>query len=70
MNWTGHVVAAPRSDLAGLLKRPETSRTGVYILIGDHPDSLGGLLAYIGEGDDISDRLRQHAKPDAQGGRS
>jgi hypothetical protein len=69
MNWTGHVVAAPRSDLAGLLRRPETGRTGVYVLIGDDPDSPGGTLAYIGEGDDISNRLRQHAKPYAQGGK-
>jgi hypothetical protein len=42
MNWTGHIVAAPRSDLAALLRRPETSRTGIYILIGDDPESLGG----------------------------
>ena len=69
MNWTGHVVAAPRSDLAGLLKRPETSRTGVYILIGDDPDRLGRSLAYIGEGDDISKRLYQHARPEAQNGK-
>lgn len=39
MNWTGHVIAAPRSDLASLLSREEVRRTGVYILIGDDPDS-------------------------------
>lgn len=60
MNWTGHVVAAPRSDLGALLKRPEASRTGLYILLGDDPDSMGGSLAYIGEGDDVSKRLYQH----------
>ncbi|TFB53437.1 GIY-YIG nuclease family protein [Cryobacterium sp. Sr3] len=69
MNWTGHVLAAPRSELAGLLQRPETSRTGVYILIGDDPDSLGGSLAYIGEGDDISKRLYQHGRPEVLGGK-
>lgn len=69
MNWTGHVVAAPRSDLAALLKRPEASRTGVYILLGDDPNSLGGQLAYIGEGDDIAKRLYQHARPEKQGGK-
>jgi hypothetical protein len=69
MNWTGHVVAAPRSDLATLLKRREASRTGVYILLGDDPDSLGGQLAYIGEGDDISKRLYQHSRPEDQGGK-
>jgi len=69
MNWTGHVVAAPRSDLAGLLKRPEASRTGIYLLLGDDPDSLGGSLAYIGEGDDVWKRLYQHARAEDQGGK-
>lgn len=69
MNWTGHVVAAPRSDLLGLLKRPEATRTGIYVLIGDDPDSLGSSLAYIGEGDDVSKRLYQHARAEEQGGK-
>jgi hypothetical protein len=69
MNWTGHVVAAPRSDLAALLQRPESRRTGIYILLGDDPNSLGGTIAYIGEGDDVSKRLYQHARPEDQGGK-
>ena len=69
MNWTGHVIAAPRSDLPALLKRRETSRTGIYILLGDDPESVGGLMAYVGEGDDVSKRLYQHARPEDQGGR-
>ncbi len=69
MNWTGRVVAAPRSDLAALLKRHESSRTGIYIIIGDDPDSLGGLLAYIGEGDDVSKRLYEHARTEDKGGK-
>lgn len=69
MNWTGHVVAAPRSDLGALLKRPEASRTGIYILLGDDPDSMGGSLAYIGEGDDVSKRLYQHSRAEEQGGK-
>ena len=69
MNWAGHVVAAPRSDLAALLKRPETSRTGIYILLGDDPDSVSGTLAYIGEGDEVRTRLKQHARADEQGGK-
>jgi len=69
MNWTGHVVAAPRSDLAALLKRPETSRTGIYVLLGDDPESLGGTLAYIGEGDEVRTRLQQHARDEEQGGK-
>ena len=69
MNWTGHVVAAPRSDLAALLKRPEAKRTGIYILLGDDPNSLGGTIAYIGEGDDVSTRLYQHARPEEKKGK-
>lgn len=69
MNWTGHIVAAPRSDLAALLKRPEAGRTGIYILIGDDPESVGGQIAYVGEGDDVSKRLYQHGRPEDQGGK-
>jgi hypothetical protein len=69
MNWTGHIVAAPRSDLATLLKRPETHRTGIYILIGDDPESVGGQKVYVGEGDDVSKRLYLHARPEDQGGK-
>ena len=69
MNWTGHVVAAPRSDLAALLKRPEVSRTGIYILLGEDPEGLSDSLAYIGEGDDVSKRLYHHSRPEDQGGK-
>lgn len=69
MNWTGHIVAAPRSDLPALLRRPETSRTGVYLLLGDDPETFGGTVAYIGEGDDVGNRLRQHARAEEQGGK-
>ena len=69
MNWTGHVAAAPRSDLAALLKRPEAARTGIYLLLGDDPGSTGGPLAYIGEDDDVGKRLYQHARAEDQGGK-
>lgn len=71
MNWTGHVVAAPRSDIADLLARDEVRRTGVYLLIGDDPESKApsGKAVYVGEGDDIAVRLRQHARPEDAGGK-
>lgn len=60
VNWTGHVMVAPRSRLPDLLRRPEAGRTGVYFLTGDDPD--GGLapLVYIGETDNVGKRLAQH----------
>ena len=61
VNWTGHVLAAPRTRLEAALKRDELKRTGIYILYGD---SFSGELplVYIGEGDDISNRMRSHSR--------
>jgi hypothetical protein len=62
MNWTGHVMVAPRSRLAELVQRQEACRTGIYILSGIDPE--GGLkpLIYIGETDNVGKRLAQHNK--------
>lgn len=61
-NWTGHVVAAPRSDLGKLLAREEPRRTGVYLLLGEAPEALqlGGAKVYVGEGDEVATRLKKH----------
>ena len=66
MNWTGHVLAGPRTQLAALLKRSEVSNTGIYILLGDGPD---GELGYIGEADEVAKRLQAHARPGESGGK-
>ena len=60
--WTGHVLVAPRTRLLDALKRIESSYTGVYILLGD---AEGEPLAYIGEGENIANRIKSHdAKKD------
>ena len=60
INWTGHTLAAPRTRLDAALQREELKRTGIYILysdalLGDTPS------VYVGEGDNISTRLRSHS---------
>ncbi|MDW4499656.1 GIY-YIG nuclease family protein [Sulfitobacter sp. D35] len=62
MNWTGHVLAAPRTRLEDALGRSELKRTGVYLLYG--PDDQGSSLTrvYVGEGDEIGKRLYEHNK--------
>jgi len=60
-NWTGHLIAGARSDLATLLRREELGRTGVYVLLGDDESSVGGIRCYIGEADVVANRLRIHA---------
>ncbi|MEQ3637122.1 MAG: GIY-YIG nuclease family protein [Marinobacter sp.] len=56
-NWTGHVLMTPRTQLSVALKRPEARYTGIYLLLGDDDN---GPLAYIGEGEDIGDRIKSH----------
>ena len=57
-NWTGHVLRLPRTQLKQALQRPETDYTGVYVLLGERN---GTPLAYIGETEDLGERLRSHA---------
>jgi hypothetical protein len=56
-NWTGHVLMFPRTQLSAALARAETSYAGIYLLLGDQN---GEPFAYIGEGEDIGARIRQH----------
>jgi hypothetical protein len=69
MNWTGHVLTGPRSKLSELVKRPEIARTGIYFLVGLDPDNSLRPLVYIGESDDVGKRLKQHNRPEDQGGK-
>lgn len=55
--WTGHILVAPRTRLADALRRTESSYTGVYILLGENED---GPIAYIGEGENIANRIKSH----------
>ena len=56
-NWTGHVLMTPRTRIGAALSRKEARHTGVYALLGEQD---GEPCAYIGEGEDISDRIRSH----------
>lgn len=62
-NWSGKAVAAPRSELEHFLAREELSKPGVYILTGVDPDT-GKAMAYIGEAESVSDRVKQHKVKD------
>ncbi len=68
INWTGHVISAPRSRLAELLARPEAARPGLYVLVGEALDG-SGPQAYIGETENLGERLKAHAKPESPDGK-
>lgn len=69
MNWTGHVLTGPRSKLAELVQRPECARTGIYFLVGPDPADSLRTRVYVGESDDVAQRLKQHNRPEEQGGK-
>jgi len=57
-NWTGHVLRAPRTQLKEALERREARYTGAYLLLGEED---GRARVYIGEAEDMRERLRNHA---------
>lgn len=68
INWTGHVLSAPRTKLLDLIQREECAKTGIYFLVGQDPeDSLPSV--YIGESDDVANRLKQHNRSEEAGGK-
>lgn len=68
INWTGHVLSAPRTKLSELIQREECARTGVYFLVGYDPEKLLPSV-YIGESDDVANRLKQHNRTEEAGGK-
>ncbi|MCP9229884.1 GIY-YIG nuclease family protein [Mesorhizobium sp. LMG 17147] len=61
MNWTGHALLAPRSEIGRIRKRPESQKTGIYFLLGEVATSSEKRSVYIGESDDVGRRIEQHA---------
>lgn len=59
VNWTGQAVMVPRKRYAELKDWDEASKPGVYFLFGED-DASGEPLAYIGESENVYDRLRNH----------
>jgi len=60
-NWTGKAYKIPRSMLSQSKKREDLQKAGIYLLFG-RSDELGGKdKVYIGEAENIYERLKQHA---------
>jgi hypothetical protein len=69
MNWTGHVITGPRSRLGELIQRPEGRRSGIYFLVGAEREPGIGAQVYIGETDEVAQRLTSHNRPEEKGGK-
>ena len=62
-NWSGKAIAAPRTEISDLTKRNELNNPGFYLLTGVDPES-GDRAIYIGEAENVTNRLKGHAAKD------
>ncbi|MAK67715.1 MULTISPECIES: GIY-YIG nuclease family protein [unclassified Methylophaga] len=60
VNWTGQAISSPRTQIKTLSEWPESKKPGVYFLFGVDEES-GRQAAYIGEAENVYDRLQNHA---------
>jgi len=61
-NWTGKAYKLPRNLIKICTDRPEIQTTGVYMLLNKSADLFKKGQLYIGEAENIFNRLTQHVK--------
>ena len=59
-NWNGRAYKFSRTHLKDFLKRSDANYTGVYFLFGK--DDMNEYTVYIGEAEQIANRINQHLK--------
>ena len=59
-NWVGKAIFSPRSSINKIINRSEFDNPGVYCLKGDPTDDAFDEKIYIGEAENIKNRLKQH----------
>lgn len=57
-NWTGKSFKLPRIKVKDYLSREEFKNPGIYILLGKNEKNEDA--AYIGEGEPVIDRIKDH----------
>lgn len=60
MNWTGVGIAFPRDRWGTAKARPELAGPGVYILIGYAGETDDRPMLYIGQAENVRDRIESH----------
>ncbi|HOU53688.1 MAG TPA: GIY-YIG nuclease family protein [Myxococcota bacterium] len=61
VNWTGQAIVCPRARIGELAAWEESKRPGVYVLFGED-ETATKPRAYIGEAENVLDRLQSHIK--------
>jgi hypothetical protein len=62
VNWTGLAFIGRREHLALARQREELSEPAVYLLLSDGAEEGGAIDLYVGETDNFSERLSNHAQ--------
>lgn len=61
-NWVGLVTQAPRTKLKDLATDSDVKKPGIYALTGPDTEEIGGTLVYIGESENVFNRLKYHER--------
>lgn len=61
-NWTGQAIKIPRNLFAESKDIIELKRPGIYYLLGQDLENPDDKLVYIGEANNLSDRIIQHLR--------
>ena len=61
-NWTGQAIKIPRNLFIEAQKLEELNRPGVYLLIGYSEDNFDDKLIYVGEANQLNERITTHIK--------
>lgn len=59
-NWVGQAIVIPRNKLKEIKQRPECNKPAVYFLIGKESEEALLPAAYIGEAENLWNRLSTH----------
>lgn len=59
-NWNGQAIKIPRNIFFNTANEPELKRPGLYFLFGNNPENPDDKWVYVGEANNLYDRLRQH----------
>lgn len=61
-NWTGQAIKIPRNLFAENKDIDELKRPGIYFLLGQDSENPDDKMAYVGEANNLSERIIQHLR--------
>lgn len=65
-NWTGQAIRIPRNSFFDTKDFPELNRPGIYYLIGYKEENPDETIVYIGEANNLYERIAFHMKDEGK----